>query len=382
MEILRFGHFKQIIFNEFIWCVVNLNQVIIDLMTIFMVIAVLDKCIGSYFGLGNKLDEALDTIGPMCIPMVGMFLLAPVIGELLSPAVSPLFTVIGADPAMFAGAILSCDMGGYPLALNMAQDPQAGQLAGCILSCSLGGVVSFTIPVGITMVKKENLPPFAIGVLLGIVTVSIGLLTGGLVMGCSLTMLLRNTLPVLLISLIIAVGLWRKQRQVILIFNVFGRVLTAMAAIGFAIGIIQELTPAEILPEIVSVLDGIRVVGNVAIVLCEAYPMLEIVNRVFKKAVKRMGDAVGIDQVATQGIIGGFANIMPILGSCNQMSPAGITVASAFAVSASCVFGDHLGFIASVDKTMIVPMIVSKLVGGSAAILLAIHVCRQKNWIP
>lgn len=119
----------------------DLNQIIINLMVVFMVVAVLDKCIGSQFGLGNKLDEALDTIGPMCIPMVGMFLLAPVIGELLSPVVGPLFTAMKADPAMFAGTVLACDMGGYSLALNMAQDPQAGQLAGCILSCSLGGVI-------------------------------------------------------------------------------------------------------------------------------------------------------------------------------------------------------------------------------------------------
>ena len=79
----------------------DLNQIIINLMVVFMVVAVLDKCIGSQFGLGNKLDEALDTIGPMCIPMVGMFLLAPVIGELLSPVVGPLFTAMKADPAMF-----------------------------------------------------------------------------------------------------------------------------------------------------------------------------------------------------------------------------------------------------------------------------------------
>lgn len=39
----------------------------------------------------------------------------------------------------------------------------------------------------------------------------------------------------------------------------------------------------------------------------------------------------------------------------------------------------HLGFIASVDKTMLMPMIVSKLVGGGAAVLLAIHVNKKKS---
>ena len=36
----------------------DLNQIIINLMVVFMVVAVLDKCIGSQFSLGNKLDEA------------------------------------------------------------------------------------------------------------------------------------------------------------------------------------------------------------------------------------------------------------------------------------------------------------------------------------
>lgn len=70
---------------------------------------------------------------------------------------------------------------------------------------------------------------------------------------------------------------------------------------------------------------------------------------------------------------------VPILSSCNQMSPAGLTVASAFAVSASCVFGDHPGFIASVDRTMIVPVIVSKLAGGGAAVLSAVLVIKRKR---
>ena len=45
----------------------------------------------------------------------------------------------------------------------------------------------------------------------------------------------------------------------------------------------------------------------------------------------------------------------------------------AFAVSAAFVFGDHLGFTAGFHADMIVPVIVGKLVGGIAAVLLALR---------
>ncbi|MGE4277427.1 MAG: ethanolamine utilization protein EutH [Lawsonibacter sp.] len=358
----------------------DFNQIIVNIMVVFMVLAVIDRCFGSHFGLGGKLDEALDTIGPMCIPMVGMILLAPIMGRILVPVVSPFFRLLGADPAMFATSILSCDMGGYPLAISMADTPQAGQFAGCILGSSLGGAISFIIPVGISMVHKEYHSYFAIGVLAGIVTVPIGLVTGGLLADYPISMVAHNTLPILIFSSIIAVGLWKAQQISIFLFGIFGRILAAVSTVGFAIGIVQELTSVTIIPGLTSVLDGIKIVGSVAIVLCGAYPMLHLFNLLWGPSIQRFGRFLGIDQTATTGIFGGFANIMPILDSCNHMSPSGVVVSLAFAVSGSCMFGDHLGFIASVDKSMIVPMVVSKLTASFSAVALAVFICKREHF--
>ena len=357
----------------------DFNQLIIDIMVVFMAVAIIDKCFGSRFGLGNEIDEALSTIGPMCIPMAGMILIAPVIGIYLSPIISPIFRFMGADPAMFATSILACDMGGYPLAYAIADTPEAAQFAGCILGCSLGGAVSFIIPVGIALIKHEYHSNFAIGVLAGIITIPIGLFVGGLTAGYSIIMILRNTFPILLLSLGIALCLWKIPSVSIAAFKIFGRIVAAVAAISFAIGVAQELTHFVVLPGMMSVLDGIRIVGSVAIVLCGAYPMLYLINKLYGKSIDKMGRFLGIDKMAVSGIFGGFANIMPVLGSGNRMSPAGVVVSLAFAVSGSCVFGDHLGYIASVDKSMILPMICSKLVGSFFAVVLAVYICQKKN---
>lgn len=358
----------------------DINQLIINIMVVFMILAALDKCFGSRFGLGGQLSEALDTIGPMCIPMVGMILLAPLLGQLLWPVITPVFRLLGADPAMFACCILACDMGGHSLASAMAATPEAAQFSGCILGTSLGGAVSFIIPVGISMIRRDYRACFAIGVLAGVVTVPVGLFTGGLLAGYDISMVFHNTLPVLLFSLFIALALWKAQRAAIRVFELFGAVISAVAVIGFTVGVIQELTPVVILPGLPSVLDGIKIVGSVAIVLCGAYPLLHLVGIAARGPIEKLGRFLGIDQNAVTGILGGFANIMPILNGCNRMSPAGVVVALAFAVSGSCAFGDHLGFVASVDRSMIFPMIISKLAGSFSAVLVAMLLCRKNHF--
>ena len=53
------------------------------------------------------------------------------------------------------------------------------------------------------------------------------------------------------------------------------------------------------------------------------------------------------------------------------MDPKGKLLNVAFAVSAAFVFGDHLGFTAGVDQTMVTPVIIGKLVAGITALLVA-----------
>ena len=73
------------------------NQIVVNIMVAFMVLAAIDRCLGSPTGLGREMDKGLEAMAPMCIPMAGMLLLAPKIGALLTPLVSPFFRLLGAD---------------------------------------------------------------------------------------------------------------------------------------------------------------------------------------------------------------------------------------------------------------------------------------------
>ncbi len=59
-------------------------------------------------------------MGALGLAMVGMTALAPVLAHLLGPVIIPLYEMLGANPSMFAGTLLACDMGGFFLAKELA----------------------------------------------------------------------------------------------------------------------------------------------------------------------------------------------------------------------------------------------------------------------
>ena len=105
----------------------SINEIIVYIMVLFMALGALDRIIGNKFGLGEKFEEGILAMGSLALAMIGIICLAPVLANLLRPVVVPLCSLLGADPAMFAGTILANDIGGAPLARELALTPEAGQ---------------------------------------------------------------------------------------------------------------------------------------------------------------------------------------------------------------------------------------------------------------
>ena len=60
-----------------------------------------------------------------------------------------------------------------------------------------------------------------------------------------------------------------------------------------------------------------------------------------------------------------------MFGLMKDMDERGKVINVAFAVSASFILGDHLGYTAGVERELIFPMIVGKFVGGVTAVIVA-----------
>ena len=355
----------------------SINEIIVYLMVLFMALGAIDRIIGNRFGLGEKFEEGILAMGSLALAMIGIICLAPVLAGLLRPVVVPLYQFLGADPAMFAGTILANDMGGAPLARELALTEEAGKFGGLIVGAMLGPTIVFTIPVGLGIIKAEDRPALATGVLAGVVTIPIGSFVGGLVAGFPVGMVVRNLIPIVLFALLIALGLWRIPEGMVKGFQVFGKVIVAIITVGLAAAIIQKLTPLTLIPGMDPIEEGIAIVGDIALVLAGAFPLVYVITKVFKKPLMGLGRALGMNDVAAAGLVATLANNLPMFQMLHDMDRRGKVINVAFAVSAAFVFGDHLGFTAGFDADMIFPMIVGKLVGGITAVAAAMLITRN-----
>ena len=347
-------------------------------MALFMALGAVDRIIGNRFGLGEKFEEGIIAMGSLALSMIGIICLAPVLAGLLRPVVVPLYSFLGADPAMFAGTILANDMGGAPLAKELALTPEAGQFGGLIVGSMLGPTVVFTIPVALGIIRPEDHEFLARGVLAGVITIPIGGLVGGIAAGFPLMMVLKNLIPIVLIAVLIALGLAFIPNGMVKGFQVFGRFVIIVITVGLAAAIVQALTGITLIPGMNPIEEGYATVGGIAIVLAGAFPLVFVITKVFRKPLMRLGHLLGMNDIAAAGLVATLANNIPMFQMMGDMDRRGKIINVAFAVSAAFVFGDHLGFTAGFDAAMIFPMIVGKLVGGVTAVAAAMLLTRKE----
>ena len=357
----------------------SFHEILILVMAGFALVGALDRILGNRWGLGKEFEEGILAMGSLALAMVGIVSLAPVLASVLKPVVVPVYAFLGADPAMFAGTILACDMGGGPLAAELTEDPQAAALGGVITGSMLGATVVFAIPVAMGILKEEDRPALAQGILCGVITVPIGVLAGGLAAGFSPGMVLRNLTPIVLIALLIALGLWRAEQGMVRGFAIFGRAVVAVATVGLAAAIWEELTGFALIPGMAPISEGFATVGAIAIVLAGAFPLVKLLTRFLRKPLMAAGKGLGINDAAAAGLIASLANSIAAYGMVKDMNHRGKVVNIAFSVSAAFVFGDHLGFTAGFAPEMIGPMILGKLSGGIAAAALAMWLTRKEK---
>ena len=355
------------------------DQILIAVMAIFAVLGAADRILGNHLGLGPEFENGILAMGSLALAMVGIVSLAPVLASWLRPVVVPLYRFLGADPAMFAGTILACDMGGGSLAQEMTEDPRAALLGGVITGSMLGATVVFTIPVAMGILRQEDRPAMAKGILCGVVTIPVGVLVGGLAAGYPFMMVLRNLTPILIIGALIALGLWRAEEAMIRGFAVFGKIVVAVITAGLAAAIVEELTGFVLIPGMAPISEGFQTVGAIAIVLAGAFPLVYTVTKLLRKPLMAVGKLLGINDAAAAGLVACLANSIAAFEMVKDMNSRGKVVCIAFSVSAAFVFGDHLGYAAGFAPEILPAMIAGKLAGGIAAVAAALLLTRREN---
>ena len=362
-------------------------------------------------GVGKEFEEGFNSWGALALAMVGVIALAPVLAVLLSPIIIPLYSALGASPAMFATSLLANDMGGYFLAKELVTqngvvtDYASWMYAGLILGSMLGPTIVFTIPVGIGIIDLKDRPSLALGILAGIVTIPLGCIAGGIIAIYSnittpegapiiftYALIFKNLLPIVIFSGLITIGLWKIPELMIKGFMIFAKLLIAGITIGLASIVLETLTGIVLIPGLEPIIPilgdtpgidirALEVISRIALILAGAYPMVFLISKWFNKPLTKLGTKLGVSEVAAVGFIATLANCIPMFKILNKMDERGKVLNIAFAVSAAFTLGYHLGFTAAVKPDMIFPVIVGKLFAGVTAIMIAMLISPKKKII-
>jgi len=338
---------------------------------VFMALGAIDRIFGYKLGLGQKFEEGFMAMGNLSLSIIGIYSIAPLLSKSLEKVVVPIFSLLGADPSIFPASILASDMGGYLSAMRMAETQEIGIFAGLILASSLGTAVIFTIPVGAGLIQKQDYPYFTKGILAGLITVPISGFAGGISMGLPVALLVKNLMPIIFIALILGIGLMKWPKRMIIGFYWLSKSIVSLGTIGLVISVIQTVTGKVILTGMEPFEEGLKIVGSISIILAGAYPMVLVMTNVFKKPLAKMGNTLGICDKATTALIMSLANHIPAFANMHDMDERGKVMVSAFAVGGAFILGGQLGFVAGIDKSILTPFIVSKVVGGIGSIAIA-----------
>ena len=349
------------------------------IMIAFALIASVDRIFGNRFGLGKEFERGLMLTGASILSMTGMLVLAPMIADLLTPFCDWFYSLCGIDPSVIPASLLANDMGGASTAMAVTKDVNLGQFNAYVVSSMMGVTFSWTLPFGMTAVKQEKHNDMFLGFLCGVLTVPVGCFVAGLMCGISLLPLLLSLLPLLIISIVIALGLIFCQKITLIIFRIFGQFIRIVIVIGLAMGLFSFVTGVQIPLNLDTYGNCAMISVNATAVMAGAFPLLFCLSKVLKKPLQKMGGKLHINEVSAMGFISTIATSMATFEMMDDMDSRGVMLNSAFAISAGFVLAGHLAFTFALCPEMAGPMMVGKLISGLAAVVFAYFLFKNKK---
>lgn len=359
--------------------------------------------------LGKEFVAGIDSLGPIFLPVAGIMASAPFLTAFVSSVFGPLYSAVGADPAMAATTFIAVDMGGYQLADALAQTRESWIMA-MVTGYMAGATIVFTIPVALKMLEKKDRKYLALGVMSGLLAIPIGVLVASVVIAFSNPVIreavstngeatyqlalgfgtiAHNLLPLIVICVVLALGLKFKPDAMIKGFIVFGRVLESVLKIVFVLVVIEYFTGVfstvfggfgfdPIIADEVDIFRALEVSGAIAMMLCGAFPMVWLIKRFLSKPLGALGRVFGLSSDATAGLLAASANVLAALSMVKDLRAKDKVIVLSFAVCCAFLFGDHLSFTANFQPSLIVPVLLGKLAGGICAIAFAFALSTKK----
>lgn len=335
-----------------------------------------DLVIGNRFGLGKKFEQGFMLLGPIALTMAGIICLTPTLSMILEYTLVPVFRWLHMDPGILA-SLLAIDMGGFSLAAELSEDLRIQNLSGVILGSTLGCTLVYVIPVALGAIRDTDQPDFTRGILLGLLSLPVAVLVGGLLCGLTVPEILWNALPILILCVFLFWGIRKHPQKMTRIFLGFAKGIRTIANLGLTLAAFTHITGISIIPNMPPLQDAMRTVAGICIVMLGSVPLAELLQRMMKVPFEKVRKLTCMNSTSTTGLLLSMVSITPSLAMIPEMDSRGKVVCSSFAVCGAAVIGAHMGFAMDVSPEMVPAMLAAKLAGGIVGAVIALVVTRN-----
>ncbi|MGG5462876.1 ethanolamine utilization protein EutH [Clostridium sp. B9] len=356
-----------------------MDKVVLSIIAIFFVISGFDYINNNKLGLGEKFKEGMGAMGAIAISMVGIYSFSPLIGEVIGRLLTPIGELIGIDSAIFPSMFLAIDMGALGIAENISSNIEMYWISGVIIASTLGATISFSIPLALGIIDDKYIKDLSTGLLYGIMTIPVAPFLAGIFLGVNIKVLFINMLPLLIFVGILVYGMIKFKGKTINVFAKLGKVIQVVSIVGLLILGFCEIIGIESIGLILPIDEGLSVVGKIAIFLGGAYPLINLITIKFSKSLSKIGNKINLDEYSIAAFLGTLASNIILFQSFDKMKSRGRIALTAFSVSGAFVIGGQLGFVSLKTPEIINIYILTKLISGFSALLLALFLNKESK---
>lgn len=380
-----------------------IGQIIIWIIMACALIGCISYIINNQSELGQQFLEGIYSIGPIFIPVAGVMASAPYLAVIIKTLFGPAYSLVGADPALAATTIIAMDMGGYQLADVIASSRESWIMA-LFTGYMAGATIVYNIPVALKMLKVEDRPYLALGMMNGFLMIPVGVFICSILTAVTdplirktvstsgeasyqlllnYTLIFRNLIPLIIICIAIALGLKFIPDTMIKGFQAFGRFMDSALTLILCLCIIEYFTGVfenllgwwgfePIMADEKDINRALEISGYIGIMLSGAFPMVWLIKKYLDKPLQKFGGIIGFSKEGIAGILACMANAIAMYKLIETMKAEDKVKCMAFCVCSAFLIGDHLSFTANFQPNLIAIVMIGKFAAGILATLISI----------
>lgn len=382
-----------------------IERAVVFILMAFAVIGVIGAIRDESKGIGREFMFAFEQLGVIFIPLAAIGASLPYLEKFVVFVFGPLFSLIGADPAVAAALFIGPDNGCYLLANGIAESSETWMMA-TFTSYMIGPVCCYTIPLAFTLIEKKDRKYFGLGIMAGVLSVPFAVFTCGILLKAtgtpirdsystdapsdtyldmSMGLILKNMVPLIVFCIVLAVMLKLLMTLTLKIFLVFGKALDTCIKIVLVACIVEYFTGIfskifggwgfePIIADEANPMRALETAGYIALMLCGAYPLLYVIQKYCSHGIERVGSKIGLSSIGSTAVLATAAEQVAMLGILKNMPPTDKVKVVAFSVCGSWIIGAHISFTANFNPTLLGIILIGKIVGCVIAILIAAYI--------